>query len=175
MNNKFRNKKGSTAIMMTVIILSSMLFIALTIAEIVKNGLVSGRTQIHSTVAFFAAEAGIERILWEARMNSLLVDPPTPGADNCGVDLNPGGGNGFNFCFQSLQDVFGHNTPTGSFDWDCVDIISGGSCPTTPSQLLPNNSTYKLLYEYNSGNPRETKIISTGNYLGINRIVEVEY
>ncbi len=68
-NNIFKNKNGGTILLMTVLILASILTVTLTAGEIVRIGLIMGRTQVHSTKAFFAGETGIEQVLWETRIN----------------------------------------------------------------------------------------------------------
>lgn len=70
--NKIKNKKG-TALMMTILILTSVLVVALATASLVVQGMVMGRTQTYSTKAIFAAYAGIERVLYEIRINSLNI------------------------------------------------------------------------------------------------------
>ena len=66
---------------MTVLILAGILTVTLTAGEIVRTGLIMGRSQVHSTKAFFAAETGIEQILWETRINGF--DPSVSG---CSAD-----------------------------------------------------------------------------------------
>ena len=61
--------------MLTVLILSSTLGATLAVSEIVRNGLLMGSTQYHSTQAYFAAEAGAEKILWEMLERDVLPAP----------------------------------------------------------------------------------------------------
>ena len=79
-NNGIKNKKGGTILLMTVLILAGILTVTLTAGEIVRIGLIMGRTQVHSTKAFFAGETGIEQILWETRINGF--DPSGCNADD---------------------------------------------------------------------------------------------
>lgn len=65
------NKKG-TALFMTMMVLTGILTISLSVASIVMSDIVMSRTQTHSTKAYFAAEAGAERILYLARKESFL-------------------------------------------------------------------------------------------------------
>jgi hypothetical protein len=60
------NKKGNI-LMITLLILTSILAITLGAAALVAQGIKLHRTQKWSTVAFFAAESGAERILYEDR------------------------------------------------------------------------------------------------------------
>ncbi len=62
--------------MMTLLVLSSILIVTLAAAQIISSGIVMSRTQERSTKAFFAAEAGAERSLWEVRKNYFAL-PPT--------------------------------------------------------------------------------------------------
>lgn len=75
-----KNKKG-TALFMTLMILSSVLIISLGAASLIISGLKQGRTQTHSTRAYFAAEAGAERVLWEIRKNLFVPSACTAGTD----------------------------------------------------------------------------------------------
>lgn len=54
-------------ILVTILVLSSILSVALTMSGIVDNGIIMGRTQVYSTKSYFAAESGIERLLWVIR------------------------------------------------------------------------------------------------------------
>lgn len=175
-----KDKKGSTAIMMTVVLMGGMLFISLTVGQIIANGIISGRAQIHSTKAFFAAESGIERILWETRQNDLLFEPPdsqiVDGAMPCGDDLNVGPDTeGRELCFlDANQLINGAWLPHVGFDAQCGDLPFW-PCTFADSQLLSNNSSYQLFYEYDSSLVLPVKILSTGSYMNINRVVEVTY
>ena len=62
-----QDQKGNTALMMTVIVLSSVLAIVLSSSEIIRNGIIMDRVQLDSTKAYFAAEAAAERVLWIVR------------------------------------------------------------------------------------------------------------
>ncbi len=72
-----KNKQGS-ALLITVLILTSILTAAFGAANLVVSGIKMSGTQERSTVAYFAAEAGAERVLWEIRKNGFLVS----GCDN---------------------------------------------------------------------------------------------
>lgn len=166
MKRIIKNLKGSTAIMMIVVVMGGMLFVSLTVGQIVVNGLVSGRTQVRSTIAFYAAEAGSERFLWEIRQNGNLVNLPSAGGGNCLSDRN--------FCFDEMNDG---NTPTADLIWPCQDLDvldcdSIGAPPNYNHQLLSNDARYELYHQYSAP---DTTITSTGSYLGINRIIEIEY
>jgi uncharacterized protein (UPF0333 family) len=62
-----KNQQGATALMLTLLILTSVLTVSLTIADVIRNGLIMDKTQFGSTQAYFAAEAAAERILWATR------------------------------------------------------------------------------------------------------------
>jgi hypothetical protein len=74
----FKNNHG-TALFMSLMILSGVLIVSLGAAGLVMSGIKQGRTQTHSTKAYFAAEAGAERALWEIRKN-------TAGLNSCNVN-----------------------------------------------------------------------------------------
>ena len=66
--NIIKNERG-TALFMALMILSGVLIVSLSAADLLISGIRQGRTQAYSAKAFFAAEAGAERILWEIRKN----------------------------------------------------------------------------------------------------------
>lgn len=61
--------------MLTLFILSGILIITLAAADLVLAGLKMNRLTGYSNLAFFAAEAGLERSLWESRKNSSFSLP----------------------------------------------------------------------------------------------------
>ncbi|MDD5031482.1 MAG: hypothetical protein PHR36_00335 [Patescibacteria group bacterium] len=77
------NNKSGTALLLTLLILTSILVVALGAASLITAGITIGRTQAQSTKAFFAAEAGAEQALWEVRKNSYSI----PGADTDDIFL----------------------------------------------------------------------------------------
>ena len=92
--NIFKGKnrnRGGTVILLVVIILSSILLVTLTTSEIMRIGIRLGIMQVESTKAFFAAEAGIERLLYDIRRN--LPDTFDPGTEcNVGEYYDVAGG-----------------------------------------------------------------------------------
>jgi len=56
-----------------LIVVVGMLYIAVTSASIVHNGLVMSRAHINSTKAYFAAESGTENILWYIRKSDTIA------------------------------------------------------------------------------------------------------
>ncbi len=73
MNNLFKDNRG-TVLLMTMLILISMLTVVLGAANLVMSGIKMSGAQERSTMAYFAAEAGAERILWEIRQNDFDVN-----------------------------------------------------------------------------------------------------
>jgi len=63
-----RQKKGS-ALALTMFILAGMLVVALSGSYIILLGIKAAGVQSQSTKAYFAAESGAERLLWELRQN----------------------------------------------------------------------------------------------------------
>jgi type II secretory pathway component PulK len=72
MKKNIINNNG-TALLMTVLILSSILVVVLGAANLIVPGIKMSRTQSQSTKAFFASESGVEKALWEVRKNSYSV------------------------------------------------------------------------------------------------------
>lgn len=96
------NNKGGTVLIVSLLVLSSILIVTLTASEINRNNLIMNRDQYGSTKAYFAAEAGAERVLWEIMKNGFdptnsavcidgdyvtLSDSPTPANASCGAGL----------------------------------------------------------------------------------------
>ena len=71
-NNKIKNNRGA-ALLMTLLILSGVLVVALATANLVVSGIKMSRNQIQSTKAFFAAETGAERALRAVRKDGYVL------------------------------------------------------------------------------------------------------
>lgn len=69
----FREQKGYTALLMTVLVLTTILTATLSVASIVQRGLSMNWEQVHSVKSLFASEGGMERILYETR-KGVVVD-----------------------------------------------------------------------------------------------------
>lgn len=63
---------------MTILILNSVLLVALASSKIIVSGVKMSGVQERSTKAYFAAEAGIERALWEFRDGYVFPSTSTP-------------------------------------------------------------------------------------------------
>ncbi len=64
--------------MITILILSSILTVALGTAAVLNRSLKIAKISSDSSVAYLAAESGAEQILWQARYNnSYEIDPIT--------------------------------------------------------------------------------------------------
>ncbi len=77
----YKHQRGS-AIMLTIFILSAMMLIIFSSATIVVSGLKMGGVQSQSTRAYFAAEAGAERLLYDFRKTNAFDDLSQLGQDN---------------------------------------------------------------------------------------------
>jgi hypothetical protein len=140
-----KNHYGGTVLLLIMLILAGVLVVTLAAGEIVRTGLIMSRTQVHSTKAYYAAEAGAERILWEIRENGIFSGIT---CDNPGV-----------FCFNIEKD--------GLIN-ECVD----SGCTYFDKQELSNESFYQIEYEYNDP---VTKLTCFGNFEEIRRVVELKY
>jgi len=67
---KFIYKSGS-AMILTMFILAGMLIVAMSGSYIIVSGIKAGGTQAQSIKAYFAAEAGMEDILYQVRKEDL--------------------------------------------------------------------------------------------------------
>ena len=78
--NKYKKNQTGVILLLTLFILSGILIVTLAAADLVLSGLKMNRLTGYSSLAFFAAEAGLERALWEARKNTYVL--PNSDADN---------------------------------------------------------------------------------------------
>ena len=99
---------------MTLFILSGILVITLGAADLVLAGIRMNRLAGYSNLAFFASEAGLERVLWEARKNGYPL--PDTNQNNIFENLNIGNGSAYlinyatsspNVTFKSIGDYRG--------------------------------------------------------------------
>jgi len=102
MFSEYKNKKGSI-MLITFLIMSSVMVIAMGASTLVVSAIRMGGTQARAAKAFFAAEAGAERVMWELRKNAFnytkcddesyfvnFTDDPTHAiCDNTGPHLMP--------------------------------------------------------------------------------------
>ncbi|MDD5528304.1 MAG: pilus assembly PilX N-terminal domain-containing protein [Patescibacteria group bacterium] len=70
--NTFR---AGTALLMTILILNSVILISLAAAKLIVSGVKESGTQSRSTKAYFAAEAGAEKVLYEYRKTFTCASP----------------------------------------------------------------------------------------------------
>src|SRR3989344_1192464 len=111
---KITNNKKGTALLMTLMVLTSALTVALGAANLVTQGIIMSRTQTQSTKAFFAAEAGAERALWILR-KGVFSDSNCNSGANKYIRFNQ------NQCGSYIQSVY--NLSNGAFYY--VEYDSG--------------------------------------------------
>ena len=147
------NQQGGTILLLTVLMITATLVVTLTASDIIRTGILISRERHDSTKAYFAAEAGAERILWELRYNGM-----NPGAG--GLNCNP------------LGDYFCFDDTSGDIV-SCNDPCPGGEIAST---TLDNNAFYTIWYEFEqSGINSTTTLSSTGVFRNVGRKVELLY
>lgn len=88
MKKDIKKNKGS-ALIMTLMILASVLIVTLGAANLVMSGIVATRLEQSSTIAFYAAETGIEKVLWDIRKELILLpDVETEGFASSTLENN---------------------------------------------------------------------------------------
>jgi len=120
-----KNQRGGTAILLVLLVMSSFLVVTLTMSDLVINGFRMDKTQLESTKAYFAAEAGAERILYEIRKKGFATTiGPCVNGDY--IDYSPGNCD-VNDCCNVIEflyplsnsaeykTVYSFNTPTTTF------------------------------------------------------------
>ncbi|MEA3449543.1 MAG: hypothetical protein U9Q85_00990 [Patescibacteria group bacterium] len=155
------NKKGATAIFMTMVILSAILVVSLSTSDMVINGIKYNRVRYDSIKAFFAAETGAEQIMWELRrggMNPL----PVGGSGYCNND--PG-----EFCFSDVND----STTMNGCETDC------NNSSLDNYQNFANGERYELKFELDehaSDNDKSsTTLMSIGVFKDETRRIKLTY
>jgi len=68
-----RTEKSGSALALTMFILAGMLMVAMSGSTVILLGLKAGGIQAQSTKAYYKAESGTERILWELNQNNLVL------------------------------------------------------------------------------------------------------
>ncbi len=74
---KFFGFKSASALILTMFIMTGMLIVAMSGAYVVWLGIRAGGIQSQSVRAYYAAEAGSERILYELRKNGYSYGTPS--------------------------------------------------------------------------------------------------
>ncbi|MBI2459342.1 MAG: hypothetical protein HYV53_02185 [Parcubacteria group bacterium] len=99
-------KETGVILLLTLFILSGILIITLAAADLVLAGLKMNRLTGYSNLAFFASEAGLERVLWEARKNNYVL----PNIDTANIFSLGDLGNG-----SSYQVDYATSSPNVTF------------------------------------------------------------
>jgi len=103
---KSRNRRGS-ALILTMFIMAGMLVVAMGGAYVVLLGIKAGGIQAQSTKAYFAAEAGAERLLWEIRWNDFLASGGyDPDPEAAIINGNLTAGLNYEIYYMSLPLIF---------------------------------------------------------------------
>jgi hypothetical protein len=85
-NKKIKINSKGNALLMSLFILTGVLVVSLGAANLVSLGIKTHRTQQASAKAYFAAESGIERLLFEIRKNGMDISA-CDGSTNRYVDF----------------------------------------------------------------------------------------
>lgn len=153
--NKIRtDKRGATGLLLSIVILTAILSVTLAANEIVRHGIYFSWQQLHSTKAYFAAEGGLEQLLYATRKRYLSFS-----------DCNSG---------DCIQFTAGGEvaTTTGTSNITCDP-----TCLVDVERTFANGAGFYLRYTNSSSATVATSsIISFGNYRDdINRTVQVTY
>lgn len=112
--NKYKTNQTGVILLLTLFILSGILIVTLVAADLVMSGIKMNRLTGYSGLAFSAAEAGLERALWEARRSGYSY--PGENQNNIFENLNLGNGSAYhvnyatsspNVTFQSIGNYQG--------------------------------------------------------------------
>lgn len=72
-----QTEKSGSALALTMFILAGMLMVAMSGSTVILLGLKAGGIQAQSTKAYYNAESGIEKILWELNQNGFELPAPS--------------------------------------------------------------------------------------------------
>lgn len=99
----FKKKFKGSALLLTMFILAGMLIVSLSGAYIILVGIRASGIQSQSTKAYFGAEAGAERLLWELRNNGYIYS--TPSWTSVFSDTLPVSGANYNVYFSAFPPL----------------------------------------------------------------------
>lgn len=171
------NQSGAAAILMTILILSSILFVSIIVSDLVQNGIVAARTQVHSTKALFAAESGVEKALDEIWKTNFESEYSPNNCLRCEDDTADEEYFCFNTTTGKISDV---DTGNGLDDDVCSDNCDSHANLSDIFEL-GDGISYQIKYECESETIAGSIVISTttifgiGDYAGVNRIIESSY
>ena len=77
-SNSFNNKKAldkqGSALLMAILILSSIIAVSFSVSRMVMTAIETGGVQSQSVMAYYSAEAGAERILYDIRHEAIVLE-----------------------------------------------------------------------------------------------------
>jgi hypothetical protein len=133
MNKTNKNNQKGVTILISILILSSVIILALGVADIVARSSRSSRNIGTSEVAYFAAEMGVEKALYsiERRRSVLSQDLPAAGSltDISGASWN-----------REITPNYTSGIDCNSSDWE-DEVITSGLCVENNGQLNVRLST----------------------------------
>ncbi len=151
MNSFLKNNQGSTILLITFMVMSSMLFASLALSDIVINGLKMAKTQADSTLAHYAAESAAEMVLWEIRENGLAFSTLNAGSP-C---IDPS-----NICFDADGVINGCK----------VDCLAAGY--SSSFTLTSSGATGNIEYELDG---TDIVLLCIGTYRDTRRAIKIRY
>lgn len=147
-----QSQKGSVAIMSTMMMLFAILLIVTMFSNIVNMSIRISKEQLDSTKTYYAAEAGAEKILWEARKNKLIEDGILSTTD-CEV------------CYDNSNVLLGLvKTPAAN---GCASSCGGANV-----QNLASGTSYTIDYDYEVGT---TTLTIKGFYENVRRTIDISW
>jgi Tfp pilus assembly protein PilX len=110
--------KAGTALLMTILILNSILLITMASAKLIISSVRESGVQVKSTKAFFAAEAGAERVLYEYR--KVVAGSCYTTINTCHFTANLSGGSSY-----KVDWISGDNNPGSTLTFISAGTFSG--------------------------------------------------
>jgi len=159
---KLKTDQSGTIVLITFLVLISILTVGIGVSNLVLVNLKLGGTQARATKAFFAAEAGSEKVLWEIRKEGMR-----PG--EYGYDCDP---DGTDLCYDETAP------PPQMRVMGCVVCNNCDDCSGHPTTVtLNNDASFRIQYEYDDTHPlfATTTLTAFGSFGDTNRTIELSY
>ncbi len=154
--NNTKNNKG-VALLLTILILTSVLAVVIASSSLIMRELKISKDEKNSTFAFYAAESGIERMLWDIRKNRANLNPSQLPIQFLNCLCN-------NCAYKDTNDTTGNSCDATGVGGYCeCDNISCKYASTSPTCVAGDSNNL-----YNTDDNSENFVFTNGAYYDLN-------
>ena len=154
--NNAKNNKG-VALLLTILILTSVLTVVIASSNLIIGELKISKDEKNSTFAFYAAESGIERMLWDIRKNRSNLDPSQLPIQFLNCLCN-------SCAYEDPDDTTGKSCDATGIGGYCeCDDTTCENASTTPTCIAKDSNNL-----YNTAKNSENFNFSNGAYYDLN-------